>query len=281
MVMSIKKYTKEECLSYLRDLKEKRPDYKYSSAKDKEFLTKISKKLDKSFTSIRRYMQMLDMFETDMSHIPGDKKPKKYYDDLNMRLDNYLIHIWSKKDDSCRSSLKELGEKFGINYTYVAERIKKLGLEEYKLSTSDLSANREKKKSEDRLEVYKNYYTEYKQTHKKVSYEDIAFDMNFSYSKVISEIKSLGFTDMICPIKPRMSTTERKEYYIYHKSEIGKSLSILEICVTVGLSPEAVYGELYRYGIKRSKYPSNYDFDSIDTNSDLYYSVAIYDNFTY
>ena len=88
MVMNIKKYTKAECLSYLRDLKEKRPDYKYSM-RNKEELEEIGQKLDRCVISIKRYMQSLDMYVDEQT---------AYYKDLNVRIDNYLLHIWSKKD---------------------------------------------------------------------------------------------------------------------------------------------------------------------------------------
>lgn len=282
MVMNIKKYTKAECLSYLRDLKEKRPDYKYSM-RNKEELEEIGQKLDRCVISIKRYMQSLDMYVDEQT---------EYYKDLNARIDNYLLHIWSKKDIFNRDSLADLGVKFGVDYKHIAYRVKKLGLDSYKLDSKQIYENKRTKKYEDRLEIYKEYYSEYKRTNKKISYEEIAYNIHCRLRKVISEIRVAGLTAMICKIVPKMSVSERVAYYTSNREELKSGKNTLFHCITVGLDYRDLQVELYNNGIIKTLPTSIYnynislvsdidDFFDYKENSKKYYSTAISDEYTF
>lgn len=282
MVMNIKKYTKAECLSYLRDLKEKRPDYKYSM-RNKEELEEIGQKLDRCVISIKRYMQSLDMYVDEQT---------AYYKDLNVRIDNYLLHIWSKKDIFNRDSLADLGVKLGVDYKQYAYRVKKLGLDSYKLDSKQIYENKRTKKYEDRLEIYKEYYSEYKRTNKKISYEEIAYNIHCRLRKVISEIRVAGLTAMICKIVPKMSVSERVAYYTSNREELKSGKNTLFHCITVGLDYRDLQVELYNNGIIKTLPTSIYnynislvsdidDFFDYKENSKKYYSTAISDEYTF
>lgn len=280
--MSIKQYTKEECLNYLRELKSQRPDYKYSM-KNKVELEEIAQKLDRCVISIKRYMQSLDMYVDEQT---------EYYKDLNVRIDNYLVHIWSKKDESRRDSLADLGVKFGVAYKHIAYRVKKLGLDSYKLDSKQIYENKRTKKYEDRLEIYKEYYSEYKRTNKKISYEEIAYNIHCRLRKVISEIRVAGLTAMICKIVPKMSVSERVAYYTSNREELKSGKNTLFHCITVGLDYRDLQVELYNNGIIKTLPSSIYNYNislvsDIDDlfddkeNSKKYYSTAISDEYTF
>lgn len=255
-------YTKEECLDYLRELKQKNPDYIYSS-KDKTFLDKLCKEFNRSKKTVVDYMLSLNMYEVKKF------KSKEFYDDIDVRLDNYLVHIWSKRDESRRDSIVDLSAKFGVGRKYISDRIKKLGLESYILSVGCVMTNKNNKKYEERLEYYNKYYLDYKQNGSKISYVEIANDLHFGLKQIISDIKRADLVEMIQDIKPKMSKTKRKEYYLSNRQKIEGNVNIVELCCTVGVCPNDLRYELSTLGIVPNKYRQK------QSNSSLYYTTSI------
>ena len=187
--------------------------------------------------------------------------------------EKYLREVWCKQPRKSRFSLDELAKKLQISVSTLNNDIKRLGLEKYVLTQSELSSrnnqNKSMKEREENVSKLSKVFEEYKKTGKQYLYEELALKLNLSLRFVKLEVKSKGYTSMIKPYKETCSKSQRMSYYKFNRDVLRKNLSLLRLSIKFGIPTSQVQVELVEAGVVRSFSVLDSDLNNIDTaNSD-------------
>jgi DNA-binding Lrp family transcriptional regulator len=131
--------------------------------------------------------------------------------------DDYLLNDWVKQPREQRLNFQEVGKLLNCSAETIRRDVERLGLSEYKLSTSEVSSRRfYNSKEPEILKVLRKFYFEYKAKGRLFYLEEIALactEGNPSLRVIEEVVHRNNFSKIIKPYNPKVSESERIDYF--------------------------------------------------------------------
>lgn len=131
--------------------------------------------------------------------------------------DDYLLNDWVKQPREQRLNFQEVGKLLNCSGETIRRDVERLGLSEYKLSTSEVSSRRfYNSKEPEILKVLRKFYFEYKAKGRLFYLEEIALactEGNPSLKVIEEVVHRNNFSKIIKPYNPKVSESERIDYF--------------------------------------------------------------------
>ena len=202
----------------------------------------FQKDLDVSMPYLKKLLRELKLTyitERDMTRLGKEK---------------YLKDVWCKQPRESRLSIEDLSKKLDCDSASLSRMIKRLGLEEYMLTGSELShrLNQEKraKDNEENEKILLNLYQRYLQSGKPYTLEEIYVKLkHINFSGLKAELSRLKLDSMVAPYVEKCSKAERVSYYKLNRSYIQKKGNFIFLSIQFGIPSYQVKKELEEIGI--------------------------------
>lgn len=227
-ILILKSLTKkEEYQEYIRSVWSP-----YNTYMDVEYLAVIMGVSLDYLKSLLKEMNLTYLSKNDMNRLSREK---------------YLCDVWCNQSLKTRLSLDELANVLHTSLETIHKDIKRLGLEEYVLSSSDLLNNQQDYDDYD----YKlnQAYQEYEKSGKQYIYEELALKLNLPLPYIKVEVDNKRLNSMIKPYSETIPKYKRMSYYKINSDMFKNHFNLLYISSKFCIPLRQVKLELIESGV--------------------------------